>query len=317
VVKRPVLLKRLEVRLVRSVWRWQRRAARRLGVSGTLRGGSVVFTQWFGSSLQLTPHLHALVAEAQWERGGTVVHLPPPSDDDVTAILARVLRQAKKDFAEADAAWPEDEYETGQLQCLQRPLGLALPPTPRRRRVAVAHGFSLHADTAVHGSDRQGLERLARYGARGPVAESRLKSLADGRYQYTPKKGVSFTVTAQQLVRRLVSLVPPAKTHLTSFHGVYAPHAALRPLVTAPPPPAPVPSPSPKRQRRAPRRLDWAALHQHTFSIDVLRCPSCGGRRRVISTRTAAEARLSQLGHPLPPRRLPPSTAQPTLPLAG
>jgi len=318
VVKRPVLLKRLEVRLVRAVWRWQRREARRLGMSGPLRGGAVVFTQWFGSSLQVTPHLHALVAEAQWERGGTVVHLPPPSDDDVAGILARVLRQAKKDFVE-DAAWPEDEYETGQLQCLQRPLGLALPPTPRRRRVAVAHGFSLHADTAVHANDRQGLERLARYGARGPVAESRLKSLADGRYEYTPKKGVSFTVTAQQLVRRLVSLVPPAKTHLTSFHGVYAPHAALRPVVMAPPPPAPVPSPKQKK-RRATRRLDWAALHQHTFSIDVLRCPSCGGRRRVIavhSTRTTAEARLSQLGHPLPPRRLPPATAQPTLPLAG
>jgi hypothetical protein len=30
-----------------------------------------------------------------------------------------------------------------------------------------------------------------------------------------------------EFVRRLVSLVPLAKTHLTSFHGVYAPHAAL------------------------------------------------------------------------------------------
>jgi hypothetical protein len=45
-----------------------------------------------------------------------------------------------------------------------------------------------------------------------------------GRYQYTPKKGVTFTLTAEALVR-LVSLVPPAKAHLTSFHGVYAPHA--------------------------------------------------------------------------------------------
>jgi len=34
-------------------------------------------------------------------------------------------------------------------------------------------------------------------------------------------------------------------------------------------------------------------------------------------TRTVAEARLSQLGHPLSPRRLPPATAQPSLPLAG
>ncbi|MDP3501355.1 MAG: hypothetical protein Q8S33_13500 [Myxococcales bacterium] len=30
-----------------------------------------------------------------------------------------------------------------------------------------------------------------------------------------------FVVTAEQLLRRLVSLVPPAKTHLSSFHGVY------------------------------------------------------------------------------------------------
>jgi hypothetical protein len=53
-VKRPALLKRLERRLVRAVWRWQRQAARRLGVSEPLRGGAVVFTQWFGSSLQLS-----------------------------------------------------------------------------------------------------------------------------------------------------------------------------------------------------------------------------------------------------------------------
>ena len=51
------LLKRIEVRLVRAIWRRQRREARRLGVGGALRGGGVCFWQWFGSSLQLTPHL--------------------------------------------------------------------------------------------------------------------------------------------------------------------------------------------------------------------------------------------------------------------
>jgi hypothetical protein len=175
VVKKPVLLKRLEVRLVRAVWRWQRREARRQGVTAPLEGGAVVFTQWFGSMLQLTPHLHVLLPEAQWRTtslgeqttpAGTaseVVEVAPPTDDDVAAVLARVLRQAKKDFADLDAAWPEDEYEKGQRDSLQRPPRLELPPTPRRRRVAVAHGFSLHADTAVHGNDRQGLERLARY----------------------------------------------------------------------------------------------------------------------------------------------------------
>jgi len=88
--------------------------------------------------------------------------------------------------------------------------GLELPATPhQRRRVAVLEGFSLHADTAVHGNDRAGLGRLCRYGARGPVSERRLEKLEDGRYRYTPKKGVAFTVTAAALVKRLVALLPP------------------------------------------------------------------------------------------------------------
>ena len=45
---------------------------------------------------------------------------------------------------------------------------------PHHRRVAMADGISLHADTAVRVHDRQGLEQLCRYGARGPLAESRL-----------------------------------------------------------------------------------------------------------------------------------------------
>ncbi len=66
---------------------------------------------------------------------------------------------------------------------------MAEPPQRRHhpRRAAVRDGFSLHADTAVHGHDRQGLERLCRSGARGAVAESRLRRLEGGRYEYSPK----------------------------------------------------------------------------------------------------------------------------------
>ena len=78
VVKRTKLLKRLEVRLVKSVWRWQRGEARRHGAFDALTGGGVCFWQWFGSSLQLTPHLHLLVPEAVWEEDGTVVPVPRP-----------------------------------------------------------------------------------------------------------------------------------------------------------------------------------------------------------------------------------------------
>ena len=163
-------------------------------------------------------------------------------------------------------------------------------------------GFSLHADTAVHGNDRQGLERLCRYGARGPVAECRLRRLDDGRYEYSPKKGAAFTVMAAALVRRLVALLPPARRHLTSFHGASAPNAHLRSVITQP-----LSQPTPdfsRKTRAAPKpkrpRLDWAQLHQRTFGTDVLRCP-CG---------------LIELGVALPSRVLPPATAPPQLNLA-
>ncbi|MDX2014721.1 MAG: transposase [Myxococcaceae bacterium] len=184
-------------------------------------------------------------------------------------------------------------------------------------------GFSLHADTAVHGHARQGLERLCRYGSRGPVAESRLRRLEDGRYEYSPKgKDASgrprgaFVLTAAAFVRRLVALVPPPRAHLTSFHGVFAPHAALRPTVTLRPTPT-TPAPSRKTKRPRPtRRLDWATLHQHTFGTDVLRCP-CGGRRRlhaIHSTRKAAEdaSSSSAIASPLVASSRPPPPSPPS-----
>ena len=125
VVKKPKLLKRLDVRLVKAVWRWQRREAKRLGAVGKLRGGAVCFWQWFGSSPQLTPHLHLLVPEALWREDGRVLELPPPADDVVAQVLHRVLKQAKKDWADLDAAWAEDEYEVLQQRAIQERLGLA------------------------------------------------------------------------------------------------------------------------------------------------------------------------------------------------
>ncbi|HEX8698141.1 MAG TPA: transposase, partial [Myxococcaceae bacterium] len=50
-------------------------------------------------------------------------------------------------------------------------------------------GFSLHANTHLHANDRQGLERLCRYGARGALALERLSRAEDGRiaYRRTPR----------------------------------------------------------------------------------------------------------------------------------
>jgi len=325
VVKQPRLLKCLERRLLKAIWRWQRQQTKRAGHEARFSlGAGVCFTQWFGSRLQLTPHLHVLVPEAVWAESGECVEVEGPRDDDVARILHRTLRQARGDWGELSAAWAEDDFEVLQHQAIQARLALEMPPSRhRRQRVAVAEGFSLHADTAVHANDREGLERLCRYGARGPIAECRLRKVNDELYEYTPKRGVIFTLTAKDLVRRLVALAPPAKSHLTSFHGVYAPHAKLRSLVTAAPatvePPTPVATQRTTKATKPRRpRLDWATLHQHTFGNDVLRCP-CGGRRTIkalFSTHKAAEERLTALGHRPPSRLLPSATAPPQLTFA-
>jgi hypothetical protein len=54
-----------------------------------------------------------------------------PSDEDVARILARVLSQAKKDWAWLENVWPEDDFEELQARAIQERLGLAEPPQRR------------------------------------------------------------------------------------------------------------------------------------------------------------------------------------------
>ena len=229
-------------------------------------------------------------------------------------MLARMLGQAKRAFEALNAAWPEDAFEALQLQGAQERLNLGDEPAfgdTRGRLLAVGKGFWLHAATSVYANDAEGLSRLCRYGARGPVAESRLSRREDGKYAYETKKGVTLVLSAQQLVRRLLWLIPPARFHLTSFHGVFSSHAAARAalvpapaaLSTAQPPATGAPAVKEKRPR-----LDWAALHARTWGVDVWRCP-CGGKRTVtalVTSRRVAEEILRNLG------LLPPSSPRPT-----
>jgi hypothetical protein len=55
--------------------------------------------------------------------------------------------------------------------------------------------------------------RLPEAGARRGAAESRLSRRDDGKYLYQTKKGVTLVLTAEQLVRRLLWLIPKATTN--------------------------------------------------------------------------------------------------------
>lgn len=326
VVKEPKLLRVVERCLTRAIFRWQRRQAKRLGHAGKAQGGAVCFVQWFSGTLALQPHLHLLVAEGVWI-GGAFLELQRPTQAAVEAVLTRLLAQAKRTFAALQQPWPEDAFEALQLQGAQERLNLGEESTfggSPGRLLAVGEGFSLHAGTHVHANDREGLAKLCRYGARGPIAESRLSRRDDGRYSYETKKGVTLVLTAEQLVRRLLWLIPPRSLHLTNFHGVFSSHARARaglmpgPAPSAQPPAGPPATNLSPAKRRRPR-LDWAALHAKVWGLDAWLC-SCGGKRKVhaiVTSRRTAEEILRNLGllPAAPPRPVALAQAPPQLEL--
>ena len=198
-------------------------------------------------------------------------------------------------------------------------------------RCASVSGFSLHANTAVHAEDRARLERLIGYCARPAVAIERLDALQDGRVRYRFKKpwrdGTTHVVFEPlEFLEKLAALVPAPKAHLVRYHGVLAPAARWRPYivpsvtvsesagVVAVPaigsdsafeaeqdtylPPAP-----PCR-----RNYLWAELMKRAWDLDVLECPRCRARMRIIAairSESAAEKILISLGLP---SRAPPVT---------
>ena len=308
-VKDVKLLRAVERNLTRAVFRWQRQRARQLGVAGQPKNGAVSFTQLFNAQLGLQPHTHLLVAEGVWS-GATFVPLPPPDQEEVEAVLKRLLKRLRRLFEGLEQRWPEDGFDALQLEGAQLRLQLEEEPkVGRGRLVAVGQGFSLHAGTWVHGNDRDGLLRLVRYGARGPIAESRLSRREDGKYEYQTKRGATLVLTAAQLVKRLLWLIPPKSAHLTNFYGAFSSHSASRPNVlpraaAAAAKKEPIPQQSSLPGVSAPAvmkrpRLDWAALHARTWGVDVWQCP-CGGKRKVVAVVTSRRTAFGVAPEPGP-----------------
>jgi hypothetical protein len=98
------------------------------------------------------------------------------------------------------------------------------------------------------------------------------------------------------------------------LHDIHADIAAPGPSASADPTDLRAPTParclsSPAEDRARPRRLAWADLLRRVFAIDVLRCPGCGGRLRILAAihpPEATKALLACLGLPV---RAPPIAA--------
>jgi hypothetical protein len=108
-----------------------------------------------------------------------------------------------------------------------------------------------------------------------------------------------------QKLCRLVASFPPPRFHTVKYAGVLAPASPWRerigPRPAKPEEPAKADDePVPKRKRGGYR--PWAELLRRTLAIDVLECPTCKGRMKLIAmiTEPKSVARfLAALGEPV------------------
>lgn len=173
-------------------------------------------------------------------------------------------------------------------------------------------GFSLHAGVAAEAYKSHKLEKLCRYITRPAISEKRLSISPQGRVRYELKMPWRNGTThgewdAVDFIAKLAALVPPPRAHLTRFHGVFAPNAALRAQLTPSgrgKRPAADAAPievsandgprSPEEKRRA---MTWAQRLKRIFSIDVCTCVHCCGALRIVASIEEATAIRAILAH--------------------
>jgi hypothetical protein len=286
--------------------------------NGRGQPGAVTVIQRFGSALRTHLHFHSLIPHGTYiERpDGSTAFLaaPVPTHAEVVALTAHVAERVTamlelRGMFDSDVAPFEDEAalracataSANQLQLLGPNPG---QPAERRRNpfhtpgepvhrplVARAGGFTLHADVAIRPTDPGGLERLCRYIARPAIASKRMRLLSGDRVaidlRHAWRDGTTSVVLEPlDFIARLAALIPPPRSNLVRYHGAFAPAARLHRKLVRPAPPLIASARGHTRPgSRAPlrRRLLWAELMQRTFGTDVLECPDCGGRRRVIA----------------------------------
>jgi hypothetical protein len=350
---------------IRALFGELRRRAQELLGLGSSQCGAVTFVQRFGDALNANPHFHCIGMDGVYiagDDGHPQFHeLPAPEDEDVlrltTLVSKRVesllQRRALGSDADSPQADPLFENDPGMAALLASSVRRRIAvgsnagrsvvrlgdqidgdsmDTFQGPRCAMVSGFSVHANVSVEAHDRIRLERLIRYAARPAVATERLSELPDGRLLYRLKRpwrdGTSTVIfEPQDFMAKLAVLVPAPRAHLTRYHGVLGPAAALRPLIiptttttqessdtlnppsqrsTAPDVDAePVPeAPPPTRHRN----YTWAELMKRVFLVDVLQCERCGGTMKILAAIQPPEVTARILECLGLPTRAPPLT---------
>ena len=302
---------------------------------------------------QLCVHFHTIALEGVYSTASGVpvfYQLPGPSDEDVSQIVQAVAGAAiqtlqKKGYL-SDEGTPSDpsshldkvfaasEQMTTAMQASAawyvafgerrgkkvRRIGRGFgdedeQPLVKGRRLATANGFTIHANRYLGPQERQKLEELIAYGARGAFSHQRL-TLRDpenpgGDLVYRLKTPwadgtEAILLSPTELIEKIVALIPPPYLHLSRYFGILSSHSQWRRQVIL--------KPHVKKGFVASddglgvERLSWSKLLKRTFRIDIMRCPACGAMifsegREVVVLARLVESLLRALGlnyHPPP-----------------
>jgi hypothetical protein len=231
--------------------------------------GLVVCVQTFGSVAHFHPHLHVLMTDGAYRNDGTFVALPEPEP----AVLEELWRRTV--LAEfVRRGWLEEAAAAGMM---------SWPHS----------GFGAYVGPRIE--EREGMLRVARYAARAPVAESRLRYHADRAEVELvadrvdgPYAGVH-RMAALEFVARWVTHVPERYEVRVRYAGAYATRRRVwwrrRGVELA----ASAPVAAPRRELAGEwpalkaRRKRWAELLRMVFQVEVEVCPRCGGEARIIA----------------------------------
>lgn len=308
---------------IRAHFAHLRARARARGVTAPMPA-ALSMIQTMGGYLNSNVHFHVLSPDGVFALGpdDTLQFTPlgAPSTTDIEqltrAVARRVGRWAVRHL-DPDAQPPDDDeaalraVTACEAQLPAPPWWLPREPKVRTdsTRCATVDGFSVHANTSVAADARSALQHLLRYGLRAPLSTERLSLLDDGRVRYRFRRPYSDGSTHLELdpvafMRRLALSIPPPRINLLRYHGLFASRAKHRnKLAQLLPQPQRVTrgtdtdglhdqpavmSPLPQLPPRT--RMRWAALLAHVFAIDVLTCPKCQGKLRLIALIKEAQA---------------------------
>jgi Putative transposase len=290
--------------------------------------------------MRLNPHLNLVALDGAWyERDGELVwgELGHMKTSEVGDVLERTVRRMLRHLRRCDLLRPaEDGAPFGSSGDPESNLAVSTvsgqaPPAGPQWVVGLASlspqalaydkplcasldGFTLHAATRAGALDPVGREALLRYILRPPLAQGRVELGPDGLVRITLKKAyadgtVAVDMDPLSLLTRLAASVPPPCFHTVRYAGVLAAADPWRSrIVPAAPREVPVGSES-ARPGRANAHRPWAELLARTFALDVLACPRCPGRMRLLAMVEAPESiarYLTGIGEPTEvPRRSP------------